>query len=231
MALVNLEEFQGGKTYQTLYALDAFRNYWVKNEELIQEAAIRAVETDGPSWNPQTEEEHEKHRWEQLVARQFHDEVMTPTLRYSSIVMLYAIIERELLRIVKNIDPTNALKFGSSVLKPVAKFCETTCQLRLHDSPAYEAICDLQKIRDCVVHCRGDVGLSRDAKYLIALKAHRPGFYAWEETLMYIEPTCMDQFLQEAWQFFIWVFHELKWSIGDAWNGSRGLSCQSGPNH
>jgi len=38
------------------------------------------------------------------MARQLHDEIMTPAFRYSCIVMLYTTIERELRRLVQNLE-------------------------------------------------------------------------------------------------------------------------------
>ena len=159
---------------------------------------------------------------ERRIARHLHDEIVLPTFRYSCLVMLFAVVERELLRLVRNLEkgatqnPKFVSKRGSS-LKPVSDHCKAHFNLCLQDSPEYGALCDLQKIRDCIVHCHGEVSLSRDASHLIGLKHRRPGFSAYEGTTIDIEAECIEQFLKEVWSFFLWVFHQLKWDVDDSW--------------
>lgn len=235
MALVTKADL-GPKTYSTLYALDSFRNYWNENERLIQKAAELEAERVGRAWIPQTDEEHSEFRWEQEEARRFHDEIMTPTFRYSCIVMLYVIVEREMLRLLKNLEEERGRQklsykdLRGSLLEQLSKFAEVFFNLRWRDRPEYAFLCDLQKIRNCIVHCRGDLGLLATSKkqecdYLIALEARRPGFHAWEGLQIDIEAQCIEQFITEAWQFFMWVFNELKWKIGDSWQKMNWPSC------
>jgi hypothetical protein len=217
------------KTYRTLCELNAFRIYFGESEKLIQAAASEAERNFEAKWTPQNEEEHGELRHEQMEARQMHDEILSPTFRYSAIVTLQAIIEKELLRLVENLEKVhgpqtlrfkNLKQYGKgNLLDRVSKFCEDCFKLRLKDCPQYEALCDLQKIRDCIAHCYGEVDDSRDLKYLInpSLKKRRPGFFALPRTSVKIESTCVVCFTQETWMFFTWVFQRLQWIIDDDW--------------
>jgi hypothetical protein len=217
-------------TFETLYALDSFGSYWVENERLIQLAADSAANSHMPTWTPQTEEEIGEFRMELQVARHLHDEIMTPMFRYSCIVTLYTIAERELRRLVENLETERGqqkLKVkdirASSFLAQTAKFSEVFFGLLLASCPQYQALCDLQKIRDCIVHCRGEVDLvnERDRDYLLRLKDRRAGFFAWERTDIDVEARCIEQFVKETWAFFIWVFAKLNWKIDDSWKNSK----------
>jgi hypothetical protein len=218
------------KTFDSLYALDSFGTYWSENEVLIQKAADEAEVQYGPKWKPTDEQEYGEYRAEVDAVRHLHDEIMTPMFRYSCIVMLYSVVERELRRLVENLESERGkqkLKVsevrGDSFLGQVAKFVETFFSLRLPACPQYQGVCDLQKIRDCIVHSRGEVSLSRDKAYLVSLKDRRTGFFAWEGTDMEIRAECIEQFIRETWAFFIWVFSELQWKIDDSWKQKKWL--------
>ena len=215
------------KTFDTFYALNSFGDFWKENERLILSAANAEEARSGPKWKPQTREDYPEFDMELRAARHLHDEIVLPTFRYSCLVMLFTIVERELLRLVRNLESgrrTQSPKFESkkgSSLKPIAHFCKDQFSLRLQDYLEYGTLWDLQKIRDCIVHCHGEVSLSRDHEYLIALKNRRPGFSAFEGTVIEIEHSCIEQFLKEVWRFFVWVFLQLKWDIDDSWQQKK----------
>jgi hypothetical protein len=221
------------KTFDTMYALDSFGQYWLENEALIKKAGDAEEDNSGPKWSPKDEDELGEYHMEIRDARRLHDEIMAPMFRYSCIVMLHVIIERELRRLLENLEKergpqklkVNEIR-GASFLAQVCKFIEVFFGLQLPVCPQYHAICDLQKIRDCIIHCRGEVSLSRDKAYLLSLKVSRPGFYAWEGTDIEIRPDCVEQFIKETWLFFTWTFNELKWKTAN-WKlrlSSSGLS-------
>ena len=212
------------KTYDTFYALDSFAQYWSVNEALIKKAADEEEERSGPKWEPKDEGELGEYFMERDMARELHDKILTPMLRYSCIVMLYTTIERELRRLVENLEDERGpqkLKLNdireSSFLTQVAKFVEVFFGPRFATCPQFQALCDLQKIRDCIIHCRGEVALSRDKTYLVNLKDRRHGFFAWEGTDIEIESECIEGFISETWNFFTWLFGELKWKVDDSW--------------
>ncbi len=92
------------KTYFTLHALDSFRDCWQKNEELIENAAKAELELNGPKWIPQNEDESGEFYHEQQLARHMYDYIMAPLFRSASVVMLDAIVEGELRRLVENLE-------------------------------------------------------------------------------------------------------------------------------
>ena len=211
------------KTFDTLYALESFGDYWVENERLVLEAVEAAEVRHGPKWKPRTHEELGEFHMERNNARHLHDEIVLPAFRYSSLVMLFTIAERELLRLARNLESERVTpnpKFENkrgSLLKPVENHCKIHFDLRLQDCPEYNGLCDLQKVRDCIVHCHGEVRLSRDAKYLVDMNQRRVGFSAHIGTTIEIGSDCTKQFLNEAWRFFLWVFNQRKWPVDDLW--------------
>ena len=217
------------KAFDSLFALESFGDYWLENERLILEAAEAGEARHGPKWKPRTHEELGEFHDELRHVRHLHDEIVLPTFRYSCLVMLFTIAERELLRLVRNLESergTPSPKFENkrgSLLKPVASYCNTAFTLRLQDSPEYGSLCDLQKVRDCIVHCHGEVSLSGDVAFLVALKSRRPGFSAHKGMTIEIEPDCIKQFLNEVWKFFLWVFHQRKWHVDESWQVKKWI--------
>jgi hypothetical protein len=217
------------KTFDTFYALSSVADYWSESENLIQKAADEAEAQDGPKWTPTDQDEAGEFHEERRIARYLHEEIVTPMFRYSCIVMLATTIERELRRLVKNLERehgTQKLKVNDirgDFLGQVAKFVDVFFGLRLAEGAGYQSLRDLQKIRNCIVHCRGEVNLSgdKDKEYLLKLNDRRPGFYASEGIDIQIEKQCIETFIKEAWDFFAWLFGELKWKIDDSWHEKK----------
>jgi hypothetical protein len=228
------------RTFDTLFALSSFADYWRENERLIQAAADSEEARSGPAWSPQTDEEYAEFHMERRVSRHLHDEIITPRFRYACVVMLYAAVESELLRLVDNLVVERGeqkLKYKDlkgNLLNQVTKFSEVFFGLRIVGCPTYGALCDLQKVRDCIVHCRGEVALSGDRTYLLGLGNTRPGFCAYEGAELEIQPCCIERFIKEMWTLFVWVFTQLNWPVDDFWQKERqwqtdrpsGGSCQ-----
>ena len=222
------------KTFCTFRELNAYRIYFEESEKLIQTSAQDAEKNFKAIWTPETEEEHDELRREQMEARQLHDEILSPTFRYSAIVTLQAIIEKELFRLVENLEKTHgsqALKFKDlkvylkgNLLDRVAKFSEDFFQMRFKKCRQYESLQDLQKIRNCIVHCYGELDAMENPKHLLNLtqakrngKKLLPGFFAFKGASVKIEPSCVMHFTQEVWSFFTWVFLQLRWKVNDEW--------------
>lgn len=218
------------KTYTTMSAVHALAQHWVEGEVIIEKAAKEEVDINGPKWTPDHNDEDSLGEYlaERDVARHWHDNVMIPTHRYSCIVMLYVTIERELLRVVENLEKEHGpqkLKWkeirASSMLGQISKYCEIFFKVRLVDCSNYNDVTELQKIRDCIVHGHGDVSLSNDKDFLLKLPKKRRGLFVTSLYEMYIDEECIKQFIREIWGFFISVFAGLKWEIAPFWQGDK----------
>jgi hypothetical protein len=111
-----------------------------------------------------------------------------------------------------------------SCLGKASLFVESFCGVKLSDCPQYAALIDLQKIRDCIIHCQGEVSLSRDKDALVKLwlgGKKRRGFAAHWDNDIYIYPDCIKQFLLEMRAFFVWIFEKLNWRIAAHWQGDK----------
>jgi hypothetical protein len=218
------------RTYSTMGALYTLTQYWVENEVIIERAAVEEVENNGPKWTPDYGDENSigEFRAEQQVARDMHDQTMIPMHRYSCVVMLYSTVERELLRLVENLEKEHGqqkLKWkdirANSKVEQISKFCEVFFGFRLVDRSHYNAVTELQKIRDCIIHCLGDVSLSSDKDFLMKLQQKRKGFFAHPKHDIAIGDECIKQFLMEVWRFFVSVFDALGWKIATHWQGDK----------
>lgn len=144
--------------------------------------------------------------------------------------MLAATIERELNRLVEELKkergaPKLGLEDiqGRPYLKRVARYVQAFFELRLEDCPQYRALVDLQQVRNCIVHRRGEVPLSQDKGKgdWVNLKNRRPGLFAHEGFAIVVESECIEQFIKETWAFFIWCFDKLKWKVAERWRGTK----------
>jgi hypothetical protein len=221
------------KTYSTMGALHSLAEYWVENEVIIERAAVEEVEKNRPTWTPDYNDEDSigEFRAEQDTAREMHDKTLIPTHRYSCIVMLYSNVERELLRLIENLEKERGKQklklkdlYAASTVERISKFCEVFYGLRLVDCTNFKALNDLRKIRDCIVHGVGEVALLKseeDRKYLVNLKDKRRDFFAHAGNEIYVGEECIKQFLMEVWSFFVSVFDALGWKIAAHWQGDK----------
>lgn len=217
------------KTYSTMGALHTLAQHWVENELIIEQAAGAEADKNGPQWTPDYEDEDSMGEYFAMrdLARNLHDKIMLPMHRYSCIVMLFTTIERELIRLVENLEKGKWQKMSQeagvknkSCMAKAGRFIQDYYGIKLSDCPQYEALIDLQKIRDCIIHCQGAVALSRDKEILAKLwlgGKRRRGFAAPPNNVIFIYPECIERFLKEAWSFFVWVFEKLNWKIAAHW--------------
>jgi hypothetical protein len=218
------------KTYSTMAALHTLAQHWVENELIIERAATEEAEINGPKWTPDYDDRDSVGEFhsERDMARYMHDTILIPMHRHSCIVMLYATVERELRRLIENLEKeggsqkvkVNDIKANSYMAK-VGKFVKDFYGVQFADCPQYASLCDLQKIRDCIIHCHGEVSLSRDKDFLVKLKDKRRGFFAHTNYGIHIDSQCIEKFVMETWCFFTWVFKSLNWKIAAHWQGDK----------
>jgi hypothetical protein len=210
------------RTYDTFMAIAAFKSFWKETERLISDA-VRAEETlQGPKWTPETDEEISEYLAERGLARHLHDEIVTPTFRYSATVTLFATFEREIKRFADNLTKERAAKIGykdlkGGILEQVGKYTEAFYGFSIFDLPGYQGICLLQKVRDCIVHCYGEPSLSRDKKYLLSLAHKSKGLAVYDGIPIDISPLFIEQSLIEITNLFANMFLKAGWKIDNKW--------------
>ena len=221
------------KTNSTMAALHKLAQHWVENEVIIERAATEEADSNGPQLKPDPDDEDSVGEYFALrdLARDMHDNTMIPMHRYSCIVMLFTTAERELIRLVENLEKGRWKKLSEekatkkkNCLGKADLFVRGFCGVKLSDCPQYTALIDLQKIRDCIIHCHGEVSLSRDkedlTKFWLGSKRRR-GFAAPPNRDIYIDAECIKQFVKEVWGFFVWAFDKLGWPIAIHWQGNK----------
>lgn len=210
------------RTYDTFAAIDSLSSFYRESERMIDEAAKAAVIEQGPKWRPESEDEITEFLHEQRMATHLYEEVVRPTLRYATVTSVFAVFERELKRFMDNLTRENPVPLSyrelrGGLLDQVGRHLETFRSINIVTLPGYPAICDLQKVRDCIVHCYGEVGLSRDKAYLIKMDVGRTGVEAIEGAPLEIQPQFIDASVAALRSFFSALFAAVGWKINAPW--------------
>jgi hypothetical protein len=210
------------RTYDTFAALSAFDSYWRESERLIKDGGDIEELLYGPNWSPKDEDEVSEILAERRVVRHLHDEIITPTFRYSTVVTLFAVVERELRRFADN--SADELKANLSykdlrgaLLEQISKHSHAFRGFSLSELTTYTRVCDLQKVRDCLVHCHGDVSLSRDKAHLLRLSSPINGIFAHEGIDLEVSPSFIENSYSAVWLLFSEIFQRVGWKIHDRW--------------
>jgi hypothetical protein len=210
------------RTFYTFSALSAFESFWKEIERMVSSDASIEEMLNGPKWKPTTHEEIAEYLGDKRTARCLHDEVITPTFRYASVVTLFATFERELKRFVDNAEkerqaPISHKDLKGGLLEQASKYTEAFCGFSLSTLPGYVCILDLQKVRNCVVHCLGDPDLVPEAQRTKLLKLHCPakGLDISEGAQIEIGPVFIESSLSAIRGFFRALFTQLGWKIND----------------
>jgi len=204
------------RTYETMRALEAFRLYANEIERLVSDAAHIEELLEGPKWQPTTEEEEAEYRMEIDMARHLHDRVVTPTFRYSMVVSLWAILEREMKRFAENIEKESRSTvtyrdFRPGLLQQMEKYLIVVRGFSIREFGCFPQIELLQIVRDCVVHCYGEPGLSRDKVALLRANNPEAGFEAFDGLPIRIGRSFIDTSQTAVTELFRAMFHRVGW--------------------
>lgn len=210
------------RTYDTFAAIDALRRFYAESERLIDAGAKEAVMEHGPKWRPESDEEIGEYLSEQRLSAHLHEEVIRPTLRYATVTSVFAVFERELRRFMDNLAreqkvPLSYRELRGGLLGQVGRHLETFNKIHIATLPGYAKITDLQKVRDCIVHCYGEVALSRDKAHLTKMDAARDGVTAIDGTMLEIGPRFIESSVTALRSFFVALFTAAGWKINDRW--------------
>ncbi len=211
------------RTWDTFYAFDTLGRYWIENERIIAEAANIEELNNKPNWPPKSDEEIIEFQHEAKIARHLHDEIMVPIFRYSTVVMLYSLFESELLRLKQNVEkssgksPVDSKELKGGPTEQILRFLEAFYSINLKSINEFSKIRDIQKIRDCIVHCLGDVSISRDKDYLIKHSAVRSDLDIGVGYPIEISESYIRDGIELMWGFFIKTFKLCGWPVKDEW--------------
>jgi hypothetical protein len=207
------------KTASTMNAILDFAHHFADNEFLIEKDAENKVQENLPKWNPSNDDNDEisEYLMERDLARTLHDETLIPMHRYSCIVMLYIVVERELKRLMDNLQVVTkqTLKMkqsNESYLAKAKNLLNTSCNLDVSKCPTYSTLDDLRKVRNCIVHSNGELSLcnEKDQEFLCKLKHKYKHLFAHPKSDIDVSQESIKQFLINTTGFFIWVFEQLQ---------------------
>lgn len=128
------------------------------------------LETEAPSNMDEGTYEDQLH--EQRHLENLYDLDLRPSLRYSFLVLLHVVFETQLRVFCNDIKnqrplPNIAMKdLRGSPIDQGFMFLTRLAGLSVGDFPEWEHLRTLQKIRDCIVHCYGQVSDSKDSTFL-----------------------------------------------------------------
>jgi hypothetical protein len=210
------------RTYRTFSALSSFERFTRDTEKLVANDAARLEQQEGPTWTAETEAEIAERFGEIRAIRCVHDEVITPTFRYAAVITLFALMERELRRVGDTLAaetkvPLSFRNISGGHYAHVRKYVLEHAGVDFAVLPGCSQIHDLQKVRDCLVHCYGDAGLSRDREYLVKLSGLHIGIEVDPGCEMMISPAFFERSIEAIRQFFHALFGRLNWKINQRW--------------
>ena len=209
------------RTYETVSTLGAFRLYANEIERLVSDAAHIEQSLRGPKWRPATEDEAAEHRMETEMVRHLHDRVIIPSFRYSLVVSLWAILEREMKRFGENLEkesPPSIVTyrdFRGGLVEQMDKYVLVVRGFSMRKLPCYGRIKLLQIVRNCVVHCYGEPALSRDKDDLLSASSEQAGLFAVDGMPLTIERVFVDRSHQSAEDLFRSMFHRVGWRVDE----------------
>ena len=213
------------RTYLTLSAVEAFQKYWTESERLIGDAAHIEELLEGPKWTPTTEDEMAEHAADVHSVRHLHDEIVTPTFRYFAVVALYTIVERELRRLVDNLEKEKKAavsykEFRGDLFQQIFTYLKVFRGFSPSGFASYNQIVLLERVRHCIVHCYGDPTLIEDEKKKLAflsLNAPKKGLEIFNGLSNRIRPKFIHSSHTATKAFFIELFSKIGWKVDDLW--------------
>lgn len=160
---------------ETLAALSMFLAFFNRAEtqladaDMVEEALLSVDEWDRESWDI----EHQQHR-------DFFDETMIPHSRYAAAILLFMIVETRLKAECLAIGRERGIEvhvseFRRAPLERCKKFLFKKVGISVGDYHEWQILIDLQRVRDCIAHCAGEIDISDDRKELEKLIARKIG--------------------------------------------------------
>ena len=115
---------------------------------------------------------HDAHLQELDYLDDLYERDLQPAMRYSFVVLVHIVFDTQIRYFCSRIQrdlklPEIAVTdLRGSAIDQARLFLTRLASIRAKDFPEWQQLRTLQKIRDCIVHSYGDVGRSRDEKFL-----------------------------------------------------------------
>lgn len=216
------------KTYNTFSAFDAFTRFWSEIERLVLVAAESAEKNDADQYQLSSGDEAADYFHARRMARHLHDEVVTPSFRYSAVITLFATIERELKRFADNLAKERQHEIGfrdlrGGLLQQISRYLEAYHGFALSTLSGYNEIRRLQRVRNCLVHALGEPSLVPEGERKALLAIHRPeeGIEIHEGMPIEIHPRFVELSLKAGRCLFYELFARVDWSVNDRWKRTK----------
>lgn len=212
------------KTYDTFAALDSFKRFCGEIEQLVAGAADSAEKNEAAEYQLGSGDEATDYFHARRMARHMHDEVVTPTFRYSSVITLFATAEREFKRFADNLakEQNHEISYRDlrgGLLQQISRYLEAYHSFTLSDLENYNEIKRLQKVRNCLVHAFGEPALVAEGerKALIAMHSPKDGIEIYDGTPIEIQSRFVELSLDATRNLFFELFARVGWAINDRW--------------
>lgn len=223
----------GLKTWDTFFALDSFDTYRREIEGMIEREADLATKLHGPKWVPITEEDHDMWEWERREAKRMHEEVLSPMFRYSLVVSLFSLYETELVRVVGILEkdspqrPVKRCDLAGDVIPQCMRYLQIFENVPNPKGWKEAAeINELRLVRNCIVHCNGQVSQFGERQKLLAIwggggSYEKDGILCVEQTRIDINGKFLLSRFGAIWRFYKKLFESLSWPVAADWTAKN----------
>lgn len=198
---------------ETLAALSMFLAFFNRAEtqladaDMIEEALLSVDVWNRESWDI----EHQQHR-------DFFDETMIPHSRYAAAILLFMIVETRLraecfaIGRERGIE-VNASEFRRAPLESCKKFLSKRIGISVGGYREWPILINLQRIRDCIAHCAGEIDISDDSKELEKLIARKIGVDRTVRDTIGISEQFLRSCVADFRAFFKRLFCDFGWPL------------------
>lgn len=203
-------------TFKTLYAIQSIINHWVDTEIIISKDASLESYRMADMLPIVTPDNFDSISANIKTARFLHDNLYIPMQRYSCVLLLCSIIEKELKTLIENViqdkgkQKLNLKDFSGNLIEQVDSYLHVFHSLKITECRNYNAVIDLQKLRNCIVHSFGGLRDS-DKEKIIQIAKNWEGVRINDLDEVEIDAIAVTIFSENSYEFFEWIFEKFNW--------------------
>jgi hypothetical protein len=179
------------------------------NEQKRVRDWLRSIEFESDDWDVESSIARDEYEWTYNI-------MFPKSLRYSFLVLLFLVLERQLIGLCDDIKDRQKLPIRANDLKgDTILRCKIYLQklagISRVDDQLWVKVEDLSKVRNCIVHALGKIELSNDQRRLqeLATNGHGisiSGHESPEEGLLIITSEYCQQAINDVLEFFTAIF-------------------------